>query len=70
VVYHDDPAAVRITTWTEWVIPLQAFADLSVDLTSVTSITIGFGTKGNTTSAGGTGQMYIDEIRLYRPTVP
>ena len=67
VVYHDDPNAVQITNWTEWVIPLQQFADLGVNLTNVTSLTIGFGTRGNTTLPGGTGQMYFDDIRLYRP---
>jgi hypothetical protein len=49
------------------VIPLQQFTALGVNLTNVTSITIGFGTRGNATVAGGTGQMYIDDIRLYRP---
>ena len=66
VVYHDNPNAAQIDRWTQWVIPLQAFADLGVDLANVTSITIGFGTPGNTTAAGGSGQMYFDDIRLYR----
>ncbi|MGB2861744.1 MAG: sugar-binding protein, partial [Sedimentisphaerales bacterium] len=26
VVVHDDPAAAQISTWTEWIIPLQVFA--------------------------------------------
>jgi hypothetical protein len=67
VVYHTDPAAAQATAWIEWVIPLQQFAALGVNLTNVTSITIGFGTRGNTTVAGGTGQMYFDDIRLVRP---
>ncbi|MBL7188191.1 MAG: hypothetical protein ISS70_17855 [Phycisphaerae bacterium] len=65
VVYHDDPAVTLVTPWTEWVIDLQAFA--GADLTNVSTITIGFGTK-NSPAAGGTGQMYFDDIRLYRPT--
>jgi len=40
-----------------------------VNLNNVTSITIGFGTRGSTALPGGTGQMYIDDIRLYRSTV-
>ena len=68
-VYHNDPNAARTTAWTEWVIPLQTFAGLGVNLTNVTSITIGFGTRGNTTLPGGTGQMYIDDIRLYRSRI-
>ncbi len=67
VVYHDNPNAAQATAWTQWVIPLQAFADLGVNLANVTSVTIGLGTRGTTTIAGGTGKMYIDDIRLYQP---
>ncbi|MEK7996228.1 MAG: hypothetical protein AAB403_20705, partial [Planctomycetota bacterium] len=70
VVYQDNPDATKIAGWTKWVIPLQAFADQGVNLANVTSITIGFGTKGNTTVAGGTGKMYFDDLRLYRPKTP
>jgi len=69
-VYHDDPNAAVIDTWTEWIIPLQAFADQGVDLTNVDRIAIGFGTKGDTTKPGGSGTMYFDDIRLYRPPEP
>jgi len=67
VVYHDDPAAAQIDVWTEWVIPLQAFADQGVNLTDVDRIAIGLGTKGNISTPGGSGKMYFDDIRLYRP---
>jgi hypothetical protein len=67
VVYHDNPNAAQIDRWTQWVISLQKFADLGVNLANVTSITIGFGTPGNTTTPGGSGRMYFDDIRLYRP---
>ncbi|MGB2864077.1 MAG: hypothetical protein WBC05_12175, partial [Sedimentisphaerales bacterium] len=67
VVVHDDPSATTIDTWTEWVIPLQAFADQGVALTNVDRIAIGLGTKGNMTIPGGSGKMYIDDIRLSRP---
>jgi len=66
VVYHDDPAAANIDTWTEWVIPLQALADQGIVLTNVDRIAIGLGTQGNMTVPGGSGKMYIDDIRLYR----
>ncbi|MHC4494656.1 MAG: LamG domain-containing protein [Planctomycetota bacterium] len=65
VVYHDDPEAVLSARWTEWVIDLQAFADQGVNLANVNTITVGFGTKGSPT-AGGSGKVYIDDIRLYR----
>jgi hypothetical protein len=67
VVVHDDPAAATIDTWTEWIIPLQAFADQGIVLTNVDRIAIGLGTKGNMTIPGGSGKMYIDDIRLYQP---
>ena len=67
VVVHDDPAAATIDTWTEWVIPLQSFADQGINLTNVDKIAIGLGTKGNMTIPGGSGKMYFDDIRLYRP---
>ena len=65
-VYHDNPDAALIDTWTQWTIPLQAFADQGVDLTNVSTIAIGFGDKNNL-EAGGSGKMFFDDIRLYRP---
>jgi len=70
VVYHEDPNVTVIPVWTEWTIPLQAFADQGIDLTDVDNITIGIGTKGDTTSLGGSGKMFFDEIRLYLPLEP
>ena len=67
MVVHDDPAATTIDTWTQWVIPLQAFTDQGFDLTNVDRIAIGLGTKGNMTIPGGSGKMYFDDIRLNRP---
>ena len=66
VVAHPDPAAANVTTWTEWVIPLQAFADKGINLANVGKIAIGLGSTGGA-AAGGSGVMYIDDIRLYRP---
>ena len=66
VVVHDDPAAALIDTWTEWVIPLQAFADQGVNLINIDRIAIGLGTKGNMTIPSGSGKMFIDDIRLSR----
>jgi hypothetical protein len=67
MVAHDDPAAATIDTWTEWVIPLQAFADQGIVLTNVDRIAIGLGARGNMTVPGGSGKIYIDDIRLYGP---
>jgi len=67
VVVHDDPAAAQIDTWTEWVIPLQTFADQGITLTNVDRIAIGLGTHGNTTISGGSGKIFVDDIRLTLP---
>ena len=66
VVYHDNPNAAQIATWTQWTIDLQEFADQGVNLANVNTITIGFGDKNNL-QAGGSGTLFIDDLRLYRP---
>jgi hypothetical protein len=67
VVVNNNPAAAQVGAWTQWIIPLQTFADQGIDLTDVDSIAIGIGTPGNTTTPGGSGKMYFDDIRLDRP---
>jgi hypothetical protein len=62
-VYHDNPNATRINTWTEWTIDLQAFT--GVDFTNVYSIALCFGEQ-NDPQPGGSGKMFFDDIRLYR----
>jgi len=66
VVTHDNPNAAQIDTWTQWTIDLQAFAEKGVNLANVNTIAIGLGNKKNPVS-GGSGTMYFDDIRLYRP---
>jgi hypothetical protein len=65
VVYHDDIDAIKKAIWTEWIIPLQTLADQGIILSDVDSIAIGLGTRGNMTTPGGSGKIYIDDIRLY-----
>jgi len=67
MIVHEDPAAAQIDTWAEWIIPLQAFADQGINLNNVDRIAIGLGNKGNLTIPGGSGKMFFDDIRLYRP---
>jgi hypothetical protein len=64
IVYYDDPTATQIDTWTEWVIPLQTFADFGINLADVDNISIGLGNRDNP-EAGGSGKMFFDDIRLY-----
>jgi len=66
VVVNDNPAAVQIGTWREWIVPLQTFVDQGIDLADVDKIMIGLGTRGNLTVPGGAGKMFFDDIRLYR----
>ena len=68
VVANEDPAAATIDVWTEWRIPLQAFADQGINLSDVDSIAIGLGSKAGMASAGGSGTMYFDDVRLYPPS--
>jgi hypothetical protein len=61
-VDNDDPDAATLMSWTQWNIDLQTFADQGVNLTNVSSITLGLANV-----AGGAGTMYFDDIRLFPP---
>jgi hypothetical protein len=63
---NDDINAALVTEWTRWDISLQLLADQGVNLSNVGSMTIGFGNKANPTP-DGSGHVFIDDIRLYRP---
>jgi hypothetical protein len=66
VVNADSPTAALKGSWTEWNIDLQTFADQGVNLTSINTITIGFGNRTNPV-AGGAGMVFFDDISLYAP---
>ena len=66
IVYHNDPAPTQVDVWTEWVIGLNQLADQGVNLADVDNISIGIGDRNNP-QAGGSGKIYIDDIRLYGP---
>ncbi len=57
--------AVLTTDWTQWDIPMQDFAAQGVNLTNVSSISIGFGDKTSPV-VGGVGHVFFDDIRLSR----
>ncbi|MFC1633279.1 hypothetical protein ACFL5Z_00445, partial [Planctomycetota bacterium] len=67
IVANNDPVAATLTVWTEWRIPLQTFADQGITLTDVDKIAIGLGSQSGMVSAGGSGTVYIDDIRLCHP---
>jgi hypothetical protein len=65
VVYHDNPDATLVDTWTQWDINLEEIGNAGVTLTNVDSLAIGFGNRNNP-QVGGSGMVFIDDIRLYR----
>ena len=66
VMAHLDPVAATLFGWTEWRIPLDDFAGLGINLTDVDKIAIGLGTGAGIAAPGGSGTLFIDDIRLYR----
>ncbi|MCJ7779076.1 MAG: hypothetical protein MUP16_12280, partial [Sedimentisphaerales bacterium] len=62
VVVYDNPAAIQAANWQEWRIDLTRFAGIS--LSSIKKMYIGVGNR-TTPSAGSTGKLYIDDVRLY-----
>jgi hypothetical protein len=62
-VTNPDSNAAQATSWTEWNVSLQEFADQGVNLSNVNSITLGFGNRSNPT-AGGSGMVFFDDIRI------
>ncbi len=63
VVTHSDPAAAKLTTWTEWKIPLGSLT--GINLAKVKRLYIGVGDRV-APAKGGAGRIYIDDIRLTR----
>ena len=62
----DDPNATVTDVWTEWTIDTSEISAQGVNLTDIGRVALGFGDRENPQS-GGTGRMYFDDIRLYRP---
>jgi hypothetical protein len=65
IVAHEEAAAAQTTSWKRWMIPLQTFADQGINLTNLDKLAIGLGSKAGTAAPGGSGTIYIDDIRLY-----
>jgi hypothetical protein len=64
VVVNPNPAAVTLTTWTQWKVPLSGFP--GVNLAKVKKLYIGVGDR-QAPVKGATGRIYIDEVRVTRP---
>jgi regulation of enolase protein 1 (concanavalin A-like superfamily) len=65
VVSNPDTTVIATGTWQEWQIPLSQFSNAGVNLGTVQRLTIGVGDR-NAPKAGGSGKLYIDDIRLTR----
>jgi len=65
VVYYDDPNAVTLTSWQEWNIDLADFTGVNLD--GVKKVYIGLGDRDNPVEAGGSGTIYVDDIRACPP---
>jgi hypothetical protein len=63
VATHPDPNAVLATQWQKWQIPLADLRTAGVDVAAVKKMVIGVGDR-NSPYPGGTGKIYIDDIRL------
>jgi hypothetical protein len=64
VVNYPDLQAVRVAGWQEWNIALSDFSAAGVNLKAIKKMYIGLGNRVSP-KAGGTGTIYIDDIRLY-----
>jgi regulation of enolase protein 1 (concanavalin A-like superfamily) len=65
-VHPDGTAAVINTSWQQWVLNAADITAAGVDLSTVTKISIGIGSK-DAPVQGGTGKVYIDEISFGKP---
>jgi hypothetical protein len=66
VVTYTNPDAAMSNNWQEWNIDMKDFISAGVNLSSVKTMYIGLGNRVSP-KAGGTGTIYIDDIRLYLP---
>lgn len=63
-VPHSDAQFILSAFWREWKIDLRRFAAVGVDMTKIKHMVIGVGVRGNETTPGSKGIIYIDDIRL------
>jgi len=65
-VPHENSSAVLLGDWQEFNIDLQDFANAGVNLTGIKKMYIGVGNRLSP-QTGGTGTLYFDDIRVYKP---
>ena len=65
VVSNPDPTVIATGSWEQWTIPLTQFTSAGINLGGIKKMIIGVGDRSSP-KAGGTGKLYIDDIRLTR----
>jgi hypothetical protein len=65
VVNHPDPNAATLTDWQEWNILLTAFG--GINLNNITKVHIGLGDRVTHPDPGGSGAIYVDDLRACPP---
>jgi hypothetical protein len=63
--HPENPNAVLRGDWYQWNIPLSAFDDAGVNLSSIKKMIIGVGDR--TAPLHGSGLLFIDDVWLYTP---
>jgi hypothetical protein len=63
VAVHPNAEAVRVTEWQKWHTALGEVRAAGVNVTAIQKMVIGVGDRQNP-KPGGTGTIYIDDIRL------
>jgi regulation of enolase protein 1 (concanavalin A-like superfamily) len=64
VAVHSDPLAATLGAWTEWKVPLTSLT--GVNLARIKKLSIGVGDRTGA-KPGGSGRIYIDDIRVTKP---
>ena len=67
VVKYPDMNDIKEKFWHEWDIALNDPCLASVNKSIISKISIGFGVRGGSTTNGGTGTVYFDDIELWPP---
>jgi hypothetical protein len=65
-VVHPDAAIAKAAAWVEWKVPFSELTAAGVNMARVKKLYVGVGDKANP-APGGTGRLYIDDIRATKP---
>jgi hypothetical protein len=69
VVSNADTTVIATGVWQQWSIPLSQFSSAGVNLGAIKKMVVGVGDR-SAPKAGGSGKLYIDDIRLTRVATP